>query len=523
MASDRSNAAPDRRRRRPIATLLLIAANVAVHVGVIGNHGLEQHQLSVWEGEYYRIFTATFVHAHWGHLFVNCFGLYIIGSVVERVYGARRFLLIYFVSGLVGGLAFQGFSKGVIGIGASGAVYGVFGAFLPLRYGKLDGDRVRLRIAFFVALILIPCADWLFARWIESAWHLKVALSAHAGGFFCGVLLGYGFLVRRDAALRTRSTRVLIATSVVIVGLGIYSCFWPAWNPLWAKWRATKSETFDATTFAGAVQGEDGSLELLMYALRLQIAVAINADDMNAAGGAEESAPSVEEIDARFEQVVRTWGESGQYYGADHYREFGYLLYDELMARGRDELAATLLADLIVAARTNLRASQRESAGDRTRLQYAHHLNELAWCLALKHESLQEALQLATTAVAAVTAEETGFMNRLLGGGRAASPLEASMFVNTLGWVEFLIAVDPQSGLSGSESAKLREDGLRHLREATHLFETGANFLYLGLAHAMLGEADAAMPALSEAESRREQLSPYERRLLEDARHGMVP
>lgn len=120
----------------------LLLANIAVFVFVFGtgfgsNIGgaLLMQPNAVLDGEVWRLFTATYMHASfWGHLFFNMLALYFFGPVVERVWGARKFFLVYTACGVAGNVALVLLSQvGYIspmmyGLGASGSVLGVLGA-----------------------------------------------------------------------------------------------------------------------------------------------------------------------------------------------------------------------------------------------------------------------------------------------------------------------------------------------------------------------------------------------------------
>ncbi|MDT8861726.1 rhomboid family intramembrane serine protease [Alkalihalobacillus sp. MEB130] len=80
-------------------------------------------------GEWWRLVTAMFLHIGFLHLFMNSLALYFLGSAVERMYGTLRFLFIYFIAGLSGSIASFAFNEQVAA-GASGAIFGCFGALL---------------------------------------------------------------------------------------------------------------------------------------------------------------------------------------------------------------------------------------------------------------------------------------------------------------------------------------------------------------------------------------------------------
>ena len=81
-------------------------------------------------GEYYRLFTAAFLHGGIIHIFFNMSALNIIGREVETVYGGEKFLAIYFASALGGNIFSYLFKPDSISVGASGAIFGLLGAML---------------------------------------------------------------------------------------------------------------------------------------------------------------------------------------------------------------------------------------------------------------------------------------------------------------------------------------------------------------------------------------------------------
>src|SRR6266702_5657753 len=83
----------------------------------------------VAQGQFWRLFTAMFLHFNLLHIGLNMFSLFLIGGVVEMVYGKWRYLVIYLGSGIVGGIVtYFVVQPGIPSAGASGAIFGVFGA-----------------------------------------------------------------------------------------------------------------------------------------------------------------------------------------------------------------------------------------------------------------------------------------------------------------------------------------------------------------------------------------------------------
>lgn len=125
-------------------TRLLVAINLIVFVAMLaGGAGLWHSSNSVqlaWganfgpatqDGEWWRLGTAMFLHFGIIHLGLNLWALWDGGQLVERMYGSVRFTAIYFASGLTGNLLSLVANKGLaISGGASGAIFGIYGALL---------------------------------------------------------------------------------------------------------------------------------------------------------------------------------------------------------------------------------------------------------------------------------------------------------------------------------------------------------------------------------------------------------
>src|SRR5699024_12761282 len=73
--------------------------------------------------------SSMFLHIGSLHLFMNMLAIYYLGTAVERIYGSTRFVIIYFISGIIGGLTSFAFNTH-IAAGALGALFGLFGALL---------------------------------------------------------------------------------------------------------------------------------------------------------------------------------------------------------------------------------------------------------------------------------------------------------------------------------------------------------------------------------------------------------
>ncbi|HLR01138.1 MAG TPA: rhomboid family intramembrane serine protease [Virgibacillus sp.] len=125
---------------KPFFTYILIVINILMYtfLEVFGGStdtdtlikfGANYNLSIVSDNEWWRIVASMFLHIGLVHLVMNMIALYYLGSIVERIYGSGRFLIIYFLAGIGGGLASFLFPINV-SAGASGAIFGLFGALL---------------------------------------------------------------------------------------------------------------------------------------------------------------------------------------------------------------------------------------------------------------------------------------------------------------------------------------------------------------------------------------------------------
>lgn len=151
----------------------------------------------VAQGQYWRIFTAMFLHLNIGHIALNMLSLYFVGSAVELFYGKWRYLLIYLVSGIIGGVTMYFLVPGGAAVGASGAISGIFGAL-----GAFFFVNRRALGAAGNAMI----GQWLFWLVLNVAFGFSggIAWQDHLGGLFAGLFLGVLLL----PPLRRRTRRV---------------------------------------------------------------------------------------------------------------------------------------------------------------------------------------------------------------------------------------------------------------------------------------------------------------------------
>ena len=136
-------------------------------------------------GEYWRLVMPMFLHGGWLHILGNSYCLYILGPILERVYGYGRYLTIYVAAGMGGAFLSMEVSRNV-SVGASGAIFGIAGAMLVTGYVHRDVIPPRWGRAFgrgMIPFIVLNLALGFSVHGIDNWGHL--------GGLASGVLLAF--------------------------------------------------------------------------------------------------------------------------------------------------------------------------------------------------------------------------------------------------------------------------------------------------------------------------------------------
>ena len=155
---------------------------------------------AVAHGEIWRLLTIVLVHdpTFLLHLLFNMYALYIAGPIVEQLYGARRFVLFYLLAAAGGSMASFAFGAGQYAVGASGAIFGLFGIlFVATRAHHPALDRRGRALVGQIGMLLIINLAFGFA--VGS----QIDNVAHIGGLATGALLGLAFVPGRARTLRS--------------------------------------------------------------------------------------------------------------------------------------------------------------------------------------------------------------------------------------------------------------------------------------------------------------------------------
>ncbi|MFD2630832.1 rhomboid family intramembrane serine protease [Oceanobacillus kapialis] len=206
---------------KPFLTYILLAINIVLFIWLEARGGSEdianliasgaKYNPYIMDGEWWRIISSMFLHIGVFHLLMNMMAVYYLGSTVERIYGSGRFLFIYFLAGIGGGLASFAFSTNV-SAGASGALFGLFGAllFFGLIYKRIFFQTMGTGILTILAInivfgFVVPQIDY----------------SAHLGGLVAGFIASAIVHLPGKRKLSTQLGAILVYIAI-IGGLAIY-------------------------------------------------------------------------------------------------------------------------------------------------------------------------------------------------------------------------------------------------------------------------------------------------------------
>lgn len=188
-------------------TTVIIAINVIAQILVMANGGTGGELFrrgAMWGygvalgDQYWRLLTAAFLHGGILHLLFNMYALYLFGPFIERALGRWRFVASYLTVAVASSVVVYVLSPpNQLTIGASGAVFGLFGMALVLLIRtkqNINGMLVLLAINAFISL------------------QANISWQGHLGGFVTGLVLGAAFAY----APRERRTQVQVATFVLV-------------------------------------------------------------------------------------------------------------------------------------------------------------------------------------------------------------------------------------------------------------------------------------------------------------------
>lgn len=208
--------------KKPVITYALMAINITIFLyllifdtaGNITDMFVNNYE-KVQAGEIYRLITAMFMHGGIIHLAFNMYALYTLGPQVERYYGSKRFIFIYFLSGIMGSIFSCLFLKsGASSLGASTAIFGLLGSITYFTY------YYRATIQGFLNGPIVPA---LITNLIVGLMFTNIGIMGHIGGFIGGLLvamaIGIGDKGRKTDQINGIIVYILMAASLLYMVL----------------------------------------------------------------------------------------------------------------------------------------------------------------------------------------------------------------------------------------------------------------------------------------------------------------
>jgi membrane associated rhomboid family serine protease len=198
--------------QRPTLTYILIALNLLIYaVQFFGGSAVTNalvYAPVITRTEPWRLFTSIFAHESILHVGLNMYSLFIIGPALEQMLGKVRYLVLFLVAGFAGSIGVLLIaSPGTVVLGASGAIFGLFGAFFLISR-RLGGNYRQILVLIIINLV---------AGFIPG---LNIAWQAHLGGLVGGLALALIFLETRGPRRRVPQVLLIVALIAVLVVAG---------------------------------------------------------------------------------------------------------------------------------------------------------------------------------------------------------------------------------------------------------------------------------------------------------------
>lgn len=198
---------------RPVVTYTVIGVTVAVFLlQLLRGIDAMAEQWGMWPiavalgGEWWRLITSAFLHGSFLHIAFNMYVLFALGPTLERILGHGRYLTLYILAALGGGVASYVFSDlRTVSVGASGAIFGLMGALI------VAGRRLRYDITQVVILLAINVAIGFFSPGVD--WR------AHFGGLVTGAVVAAIFVLPARHHRTLVQSAGLIGVVLILAGM----------------------------------------------------------------------------------------------------------------------------------------------------------------------------------------------------------------------------------------------------------------------------------------------------------------
>ena len=197
----------------PVVTYSLIGINLALYLATWVSGGALYQALAYWPpltaSEPWRMITSAFMHSPSSilHILFNMFSLFIFGPIIENLVGRGRFITLYLLAALGGSVGVLLLSPGSVVVGASGAIFGLLGAFFVIQR-RLGGNSMQLLVVVGLNLVLgfiVPGVAW----------------QAHLGGLIVGAGVAAIYTATRRRQQRTVQAVAVAGVAVALVVMTI--------------------------------------------------------------------------------------------------------------------------------------------------------------------------------------------------------------------------------------------------------------------------------------------------------------
>lgn len=206
--------------KKPIVTFGIIL--ICIIMFILSGGGYNTYKLVAYganfsalvrNGELYRLVSYMFLHAGILHIVLNMYSLFIVGPRVEDFFGKWKYLLIYLFSGICGGLLSVGLTPNTVSVGASGAIFGLFGALIYFGYSYRGyiGAIVRSQV---LPVVIYNLLMGLFIPGIDM-W-------GHVGGLIGGILTANMLGTIENKKYNVSNIILFVIYFAFLIYLGIY-------------------------------------------------------------------------------------------------------------------------------------------------------------------------------------------------------------------------------------------------------------------------------------------------------------
>jgi membrane associated rhomboid family serine protease len=236
----------------PWGATALVLVNVLVFLAFFVNtkswSGVQPQLLTIWGsnygpltvgGQWWRLLSSLFLHLSPVHLVLNMWVLWNAGRLAERLFGHSVFLLLYFFTGTVAGLATVVWDPALNVVGSSGAIFGLLGAVLASVIRPSHRTPTRFVRSHWLSLLLFTLFNL-----ISGFLQFGIANAAHVGGLVSGALLGafIAFPTRGDLERRYRLGQVAAgvgaAVTVLLIALALTPGIGTPMAPVQHYWKS---------------------------------------------------------------------------------------------------------------------------------------------------------------------------------------------------------------------------------------------------------------------------------------------